>query len=418
MKFLNRFLLAFTCSALFLSTGAFAAFSESNAAFDYAYTADSLGELHFAGNALNQADGKTLDLFSNQDLGQQTIYFGMKTPFDRMVFNVEKAVVVESGFASGLAWEYFNGMEWKALPVSGGQSHLNLVGTQSLDFELPMDWMNARPKDMEMAYWVRVKNVSTVLNGGLVDVAGARAYNVQLQLNNDFGDPISNLQESDFQLYHGSNNTLYGVKARSNGMYWLAVETQGEEANTMLVVKAPGYLDKGIYIEAVEGTIQSYTNTLEFEGVCLLPFNDLEFTWMKPAVRDLYCRQVLILPADRSFDAASFVSRADFIKMLVKNAEANELFVEEFFPEGTDLTLPMTRGEAVVAFLNAIGLVSNAQKTHFTDVSPVLIPYVELAYRYSLIEGYSDGTFRPETPITLGETVMMFYNGYNIWYRG
>lgn len=418
MTFFKRFLLAAVAAIFLVSGAALAQVAHSNTPFDHVYTSDSQGFLDYSGELLDNLDGKNLQLFSEEDSGTQSLLLGMKTPFDRVVFNVEKGVVVEEGFASGLAWEYLSSTGWKALPITGGASSLQTVGVQRLDFELPFDWMSLPMNGQEQAYWIRLKNVSPVLNGGLVDVAGARSYNIQIKLTNDFGDPISNLQEEDFRLYHGSDNVLYGVKARSNGNYWISVQAEGEDLNTMLVIKAPGYLDKGIYIEPVEGSLKSYTNTLEFEGVCLLPFTDLEFTWMKPAVRDLYCRQVLVLPADRTFNAASFVSRADFVDMLKKNAGSNELFVDEFFPEGTDLSLPMSRGEAVKAFLNSIGLVSTAQKTHFTDVSPALIPYVELAYRYSLIEGYSDGTFRPETPITLGETVMMFYNGYNIWYRG
>lgn len=82
-----------------------------------------------------------------------------------------------------------------------------------------------------------------------------------------------------------------------------------------------------------------------------------------------------------------------------------------FRPEAT-----LSRGEAV-AMLARLAVDSEGNKlytgevgnTTFSDVSPDAwyAPYVAFAQKYGLINGYSDGTFRPEQPVSRAELVKL-----------
>ncbi len=79
----------------------------------------------------------------------------------------------------------------------------------------------------------------------------------------------------------------------------------------------------------------------------------------------------------------------------------------------------LTRGQAVQMALAAAGAQQQAAKGIFSDVGPDS-PYgasVEAAYQMGLVNGYPDGTFRPEAGISYGEMVKILltlcgYAGY------
>ena len=86
-----------------------------------------------------------------------------------------------------------------------------------------------------------------------------------------------------------------------------------------------------------------------------------------------------------------------------------------FDPNGS-----LTRAELCTMVVNAMGLGSQvstySRRTLFSDVSPSswYNGYVNLAYSQGLINGYGDGTFGPEDPVTYGQaaTILLRMLGY------
>jgi hypothetical protein len=65
-----------------------------------------------------------------------------------------------------------------------------------------------------------------------------------------------------------------------------------------------------------------------------------------------------------------------------------------------------TRGQLAKIVVLAEGMpINTAGGPHFSDVSPAnsFYPYVETAYNAGIVSGYGDGTFRPNNPVTRGQ---------------
>ncbi len=93
-----------------------------------------------------------------------------------------------------------------------------------------------------------------------------------------------------------------------------------------------------------------------------------------------------VSPTERAHDAAEYLSGADVISG---------------YPDGTfHPGVALNRGQAAKILVRQRGLSTTAAASRqFSDVDAVYTPYVETATDQGWIAGYSDGTFRPYTPL-------------------
>lgn len=122
-------------------------------------------------------------------------------------------------------------------------------------------------------------------------------------------------------------------------------------------------------------TTDSASNSVSVLDNSLIRFADVHHSdYFYSPVQYLYCHGVISGYADNTFRPYSNATRAQFAKIIV-------------MAEGLPLVPATTTAQS------------------FTDV-PATHPfyvYIETAYRYALISGYADGTFRPANDITRGQ---------------
>lgn len=123
-------------------------------------------------------------------------------------------------------------------------------------------------------------------------------------------------------------------------------------------------------------------------GPCGMNFSDLPDThWAYQHVAYLYCRDVIAGYPDGTFRPNANSTRGQFAKMVVLGMGWN--LYNPFYPT-------------------------------FSDVQPgsTFYQYIETAKLRGIIDGYTDGTFRPENPVTRGQATKMLVmaRGWNLQY--
>jgi hypothetical protein len=77
---------------------------------------------------------------------------------------------------------------------------------------------------------------------------------------------------------------------------------------------------------------------------------------------------------------------------------------------------PLTRAQAAIMIVRAIGLSTEGVSSSFTDVPPTHVAYkfISAAYQAGIINGYSDGTFRPNANVTRAQIAIMVQRAFNV----
>jgi hypothetical protein len=175
-------------------------------------------------------------------------------------------------------------------------------------------------------------------------------------------------------------------------------------------------------------------------------FTDLPDTsWAYSYVANLYCRNVVSGFSDGTFRPNADVTRGQFTKMLVLSFELTwqvpdratfsdvplgstySAFVETAvkqgiasgYPDGTFRpNSPVTRGQAVKMISVAHGWAqAYPPVATFTDIPAGhwAFGYVEAAFRQGIINGYEDGTFRPQNGITRAQVAKVLTLATQPW---
>jgi hypothetical protein len=76
----------------------------------------------------------------------------------------------------------------------------------------------------------------------------------------------------------------------------------------------------------------------------------------------------------------------------------------------------LTRAQAAIMIVRAIGLSTEGVSSNFTDVPPTHAAYkfISAAYQAGIINGYSDGTFRPNAFVTRAQIAIMVQRAFNV----
>jgi alpha-tubulin suppressor-like RCC1 family protein len=80
----------------------------------------------------------------------------------------------------------------------------------------------------------------------------------------------------------------------------------------------------------------------------------------------------------------------------------------------------LTRAQAAIMIVRAIGLSTEGVSSNFTDVLPSHAAYkfISAAYQAGIINGYSDGTFRPNANVTRAQIAIMVQRAFNVQASG
>ena len=160
----------------------------------------------------------------------------------------------------------------------------------------------------------------------------------------------------------------------------------GSRFTTGVVIEKDGTLrpvpTKTITINGKKyAAISSRTNSIYALTIKSVSFDDMKGHWARESVNDLASRLVISGIGNNAFAPDRDITRAEFAAVIVR----------------------------------ALGLKAQADPA-FTDVMPGSWYYgaVAAAYKYGIVSGYGDGTFRPENKITRQEAMAMTACAMNI----
>jgi len=172
---------------------------------------------------------------------------------------------------------------------------------------------------------------------------------------------------------------------------------------------------------------------------CEHPFIDIVDHWAEESICFLYGQGTVEGYSDRNYEPDEEVTRAEFLKISLRELGFNVFAVQS--SEFTDINPgdwyyqyatfakwrgfisgysdnsfhpnePITRAEATVMIMQIAGIIDydvSETITLFSDVnSEDWFTYaVAVATQYEIIEGYGDGTFRPNDPLTRAEAAVI-----------
>lgn len=179
---------------------------------------------------------------------------------------------------------------------------------------------------------------------------------------------------------------------------------------------------------------------------CDLPFVDINNHWGFYNIENLYCRSVVQGRSLYYFEPDQSVTRAEFLKMALLNADIDPLdyqnesepygdvnkadwhqnhvragyalevihFNSHFHPDDT-----INRAEAITMLMRLADVNTEPVDSTFDDVplDTWYTVYVRAAQNLSVIDGYPDDTFRPSNPVTRAEAAAMMDRLHQTWYE-
>ena len=104
---------------------------------------------------VNDAVADDFDLLPATEAVSDAFYFGQRYIFGRLRLNIGTAGV---GAGSTVAWEYWDGSAWTAIPglTDGTTNLLATAGTNNVNFTPPGDWARTTVNGKD-AYWIRLR---------------------------------------------------------------------------------------------------------------------------------------------------------------------------------------------------------------------------------------------------------------------
>lgn len=247
-------------------------------------------------------------------------------------------------------------------------------------------------------------------------------------------DPGTHL---DWEIRLSNVPVAYGIYMRYSGIaashnYYVNQQlTYGLPNPVTRVVAGP--FDPGSNPTNTPGPAPTWT-----PGPCGMNFSDLPDThWAYSYVSYLFCRNVISGYADGTFRPENYTTRGQFTKMVAIGMGWN--LYNPYFPSFIDIAPGsdfyqyietahlrgiingyedgtfrsnnnITRAQASKMLVLANGWeIVNPPSPTFPDILPGhwAYGYIETAIRHGIIGGYSDGTFRPNVPLTRAELSKM-----------
>jgi len=210
------------------------------------------------------------------------------------------------------------------------------------------------------------------------------AIDIEPLLEQCGGDLPEGVEEGDFYIGHWNENTQSYEKEQSShsgGTLYANINSLSSFAIIFGHVAAQGGdedngdINDGDNNNSSGGIIRKLAKAGEESLPISSKFVDIENHWAKIYIEDLFSRHIVVGIDETHFTPQEVMTRAQFVKIVVKM-----------------FNLETTAG---------------LTKTSFSDVktSDWFAPYVEAAKTNGLVNGYTDGTFKPTAAITRAEAI-------------
>lgn len=364
--------------------------------------------------------------------------------------------------------DYYNGVSssWESLSYTDNTNSFQTSGANSWEFTAPNAWSSALNTNTtiegQTLYWVKISmNSNTTLGDtAYADEIALRAYNTKVTVKDELGGTIDELVSEDFDVSGGTSNELAAWRSLGTGVYELALDAGLADSNYALEVAQSGYVDTSTDTGTLGTSQTALTLTMDYAhrinvtddaGAALTPSAvKIGSTTCTISGSSAYCAagtsddgslfstgtvtvsasgyetktKTLAGQRDSSADAQVLTTVAltalscdvPFMDIYGHWAEG---YIGQLFCDGTvqgrDAThyVPnenVTRAEFLkIALLNAGFSVDGSTGEDFSDVSTGdwFYEYVSYGADHNYIEGYSDGSFQPNSPINRAEALVI-----------
>ncbi len=307
----------------------------------------------------------------------------------------------------------------------------------------------------------QIVTVLTLTQGGGTDYTPSAYAILSITLNNEDGSAIKGLNENNFMVTNGSDNEIYGFTNNNNGNYILMLSATATDTSYSVKVIADGYVSSTFGTESLEqsttykslalkfayklkvvnssgagisnatvkagnnyGTVCNYLGSGEYG--CAVPLNDTgtDFKVLASKYKTFYGS----FGSDRRYDTDSQVSATATLISDPNNCQHPfddvyghwaEGYIESLYCRGivsgrtSYLFQPdsnITRAEFLkIALLNAGYNPSGYNGENFSDVyeGDWYYSYLSLAEDHDFVNGYADGSFKPNNPINRAEALVI-----------
>ena len=409
-----------------------------------------------------RSDKDDFDLWEENQDDRQALYIGMEAEFDRIVFEATD----EDDFEKELKLEFYRDGFWNNLHTFHDVEIDQDDELIYIDFERPTDW-DKTSVDGEYAFWIRITPDVDEPEQSEVEQIGTRTYNLRLEIEDEDGDEVENLNEDEFEVRSGSDNKIYGFEEIDNedGVYELALQAEESDTRYTIEIDNRDFEMESFGTASLNSARITYLIELEEDDRdgrdrdrddddrdrdrngrgrnCDMPFRDLFDHWSYNSVSDLYCAG--ILSRNTYFYPNDYITRAEFLKIVMEVEDIdlddyndeNEPFrdvnrndwyydyvVAAYELDFVDYDLYfnpnqfINRAEALALMIRVADVRTTGIYTSFPDVNSYdwFAKYVATAVDFDVVNGYSDGTFRPANFLTRAEAAEMMHNAYDPWY--
>ncbi|MBU1033011.1 MAG: Ig-like domain-containing protein [Patescibacteria group bacterium] len=188
-----------------------------------------------------------------------TFYFGMRSPFDKVYFDMEVW-----GQAGTLKYYYskpttmFDPVTFVPLTLTSNPNDdfktTSITGNADIGFTPPSNWI---PKEINgvTAYWIKVVTETPYMQFVHANRVKARVYNLKLKFNGLQGDPwLEDLPIASVQ----PGGTNWGEWNAGSGIHYYALPTDGA-VYTLNITTPPGYVNQSIETLPLTTAINDHT---------------------------------------------------------------------------------------------------------------------------------------------------------------
>lgn len=427
---------------------------------DYVYNVRYQSSYTYVDNVTDEAsdnDNDVITLFPSQGKNfQQFLVMGMATKFNTVYLNIEEPVVYNATTLSDMKLQYLSDSGWKNLKTRKDEvGHaISTDDQKKLAWNLPEDW-KAESFQGHSEYWVRFGTDMQISRSGKVEQVSAVARNLKLKVKDTNGNVVIDLKKDNFIVKNGTDNNIYGFRNYGGGVYELSLQAEAQDTTYDISINTDKFKTKKFSVDNINNVMKSYTVELE-KGKggsvilagddCSMPFKDVNDHWAQVEIHELFCRNIVNGRTSTTYVPNANVTRAEFLKIALLNAgvnvkqvakEANVSFNDvskndwyyDYAAAAYELNVitsrytfrpndSINRAEAVAMVVRLSDALTYQKYSQFNDVNANAwyAPYIDAAYRYGVVEGYGDGSFRPANNLTRAEAAVVATNAYEAWY--
>lgn len=193
--------------------------------------------LYFCSDQTADAADDSADDVYLPETENDAIYFGFSETFDGVSIDVSTSAdgydplsPVDTNGGS-YDWEYWNGTDWVELEA-GFLSIVTYDLSNGSDDAMkhtwvkPSDWAMTTVSGSSSLYFARMRATADYSDTAMAAEVGLIVYNLKVVMRDEFGDPISDMEEADFEITGGSgvDDTVYAFEEIENGTYGFALD--------------------------------------------------------------------------------------------------------------------------------------------------------------------------------------------------